>query len=147
MIVHESLYDDFVAKFTEKMLGTQAGPLSSLAAAERLEKQVEGAVSEGASLASAGQRDGTHFPPGVLTGVGRTSTAYREELFGPVAMVFKVSDEAEAVEVANDTSYGWAPTSSPTTRSRPPAWPTRSTRAWSSSTAWAQRVRSCPSAG
>ena len=106
MIVHESLYDDFVAKFTEKMLGTQAGPLSSLAAAERLEKQVEGAVSEGASLASAGQRDGTHFPPGVLTGVGRNSTAYREELFGPVAMVFKVSDEAEAVEVANDTSYG-----------------------------------------
>ena len=42
----------------------------------------------------------------MLTGVGRDSAAYREELFGPVAMVFKVSDEAEAVEVANDTPYG-----------------------------------------
>ena len=106
MIVHESLYDDFVARFTEKMLATQPGALSSVAAAERLEQQVSGAVSEGASLAGTGQRDGAHFPPGVLTGVGRDSAAYREELFGPVAMVLKVSDEAEAVEVANDTPYG-----------------------------------------
>jgi succinate-semialdehyde dehydrogenase/glutarate-semialdehyde dehydrogenase len=106
MIVHESLYDDFVAKFTEKLLGSEPGPLSSLAAAERLEQQVRGAVSEGANLATTGERDGAHFPPGVLTGVGRDSAAYREELFGPVAMVFKVSDEAEAIEVANDTAYG-----------------------------------------
>jgi len=106
MIVHESLYDDFVALFTEKMLATQPGALSSVAAAERLEQQVSAAVSEGASLAGAGQRDGAHFPPGVLTDVGRDSGAYREELFGPVAMVLKVSDEAEAVEVANDTPYG-----------------------------------------
>jgi succinate-semialdehyde dehydrogenase/glutarate-semialdehyde dehydrogenase len=106
MIVHESLYDDFVVRFTEKLLGSEPGPLSSLAAAERLEQQVQGAVSEGASLATTGARDGAHFPPGVLTGVGRDSAAYREELFGPVAMVFKVSDEAEAVEVANDTAYG-----------------------------------------
>jgi succinate-semialdehyde dehydrogenase/glutarate-semialdehyde dehydrogenase len=106
MIVHEALYDDFVAKFTERMLATQPGPLSSLAAAERLDQQVSGAVSEGASLAGTGQRDGAHYPPGVLTGVGRDSAAYREELFGPVAMVFKVRDEAEAVEVANDTPYG-----------------------------------------
>ena len=106
MIVHESLYDDFVALFTEKMLATQPGALSSVAAAERLEQQVSAAVSEGASLAGAGQRDGAHFPPGVLTDVGRDSGAYREELFGPVATVLKVSDEAEAVEVANDTPYG-----------------------------------------
>jgi succinate-semialdehyde dehydrogenase/glutarate-semialdehyde dehydrogenase len=106
MIVHESFYDDFVAKFTEKLLGSEPGPLSSLAAAERLEQQVRGAVSEGANLATTGERDGAHFPPGVLTGVGRDSAAYREELFGPVAMVFKVSDEAEAIEVANDTAYG-----------------------------------------
>jgi succinate-semialdehyde dehydrogenase/glutarate-semialdehyde dehydrogenase len=106
MIVHESLYDDFVAKFTERLLGSEPGPLSSLAAAERLEQQVKAAVSEGASLATTGERDGAHFPAGVLTGVGRESAAYREELFGPVAMVFKVSDEAEAIEVANDTAYG-----------------------------------------
>jgi succinate-semialdehyde dehydrogenase/glutarate-semialdehyde dehydrogenase len=80
--------------------------LSSVAAAERLEQQVSNAVSDGASLAGAGQRDGAHFPPGVLTGVGRDSAAYREELFGPVAMVLKVGDEAEAVAVANDTPYG-----------------------------------------
>jgi succinate-semialdehyde dehydrogenase/glutarate-semialdehyde dehydrogenase len=106
MIVHESLYDDFVAKFTERLLGSEPGPLSSLAAAERLEQQVKAAVSEGASLATTGERDGAHFPAGVLTGVRRESAAYREELFGPVAMVFKVSDEAEAIEVANDTAYG-----------------------------------------
>jgi succinate-semialdehyde dehydrogenase / glutarate-semialdehyde dehydrogenase len=106
MIVHESVYDDFVAKFTEKMLGTRPGPLSSVAAAERLQQQVDGAVAEGATLAGAGERDGARMSPGVLTDVSRVSAAYREELFGPVAMVFKVADEAEAVEVANDTPYG-----------------------------------------
>jgi succinate-semialdehyde dehydrogenase / glutarate-semialdehyde dehydrogenase len=88
------------------MLGTRPGPLSSVAAAERLQQQVDGAVAEGATLAGAGERDGAHISPGVLTGVSRASAAYREELFGPVAMVFKVADEAEAVEVANDTPYG-----------------------------------------
>ena len=88
------------------MLGTRPGPLSSVAAAERLQQQVDGAVAEGATLAGAGERDGAHIAPGVLTGVSRASAAYREELFGPVAMVFKVADEAEAVEVANDTPYG-----------------------------------------
>ena len=106
MIVHADLYDDFVARFTEKVLASQPAPLSSLAAAERLEQQVATAVSGGASLASAGDRNGAHYPAGVLTGVGRDSAAYHEELFGPVAMVFKVSDEAEAIEVANDTPYG-----------------------------------------
>lgn len=106
MIVHESLYDEFVARFTDRILAADSAPLSSLAAAERLEQQVAGAVAEGAELASAGERRGAHFPPGVLTGVDRDSAAYREELFGPVAMVFKVRDEAEAVEVANDTPYG-----------------------------------------
>ena len=106
MIVHEDLYDDFVAKFTERILDAGPAPLSSVAAAERLEQQVAGAVAEGARLASAGQRDGAHYPPGVLTGVDRDSEAYRQELFGPVAMVFKVRDEDEAVEVANDTPYG-----------------------------------------
>ncbi len=55
---------------------------------------------------SAGQRDGAHYPPGVLTGVCRSNSAYRAELFGPVAMIFKVRDEAEAIEVANDPPYG-----------------------------------------
>ncbi|MEU7641295.1 NAD-dependent succinate-semialdehyde dehydrogenase [Streptomyces sp. NPDC039016] len=106
IIVHQDLYDDFVSRFTDEMLAARSAPLSSVAAAERLEQQVARALSEGASLASAGERDGAHYPAGVLTGVERSSMAYREELFGPVAMVFKVRDEDEAVEVANDTPYG-----------------------------------------
>jgi succinate-semialdehyde dehydrogenase / glutarate-semialdehyde dehydrogenase len=106
MIVHEGLYDDFVARFTERVLATASAPLSSEAAAERLEHQVSQAVADGANLASAGKREGAHYPPGVLTGVGRESATYREELFGPVAMVFKVSDEDEAIDLANDTAYG-----------------------------------------
>jgi succinate-semialdehyde dehydrogenase / glutarate-semialdehyde dehydrogenase len=106
MIVHEDLYDDFVAKFTERMLAAGSAPLSSLAAAERLEQQVAAAVAEGANLATSGERKEAHYPSGVLTGVERGSASYREELFGPVAMVFKVSDENEAIDVANDTPFG-----------------------------------------
>ena len=105
-IVHESLHDDFVAKFTAKMLGQEAAPLSSEAAAERLEEQVKGAVAVGAHLEANGERNGAVFPSGVLTGVPRESEAFRQELFGPVAMVFKAVDEQEAVELANDTPYG-----------------------------------------
>lgn len=106
LIVHESLYDEFVTRYTERLLQTPAAPLSSIAAAERLEQQVAGAVQEGASLATAGDRHGAWYPPGVLSGIQSTHTAYREELFGPVAMVFKARDEAEAIEIANDTPYG-----------------------------------------
>ncbi len=106
MIVHEDLYDGFVAKFTEKILASATAPLSSEAAAERLDEQVARAVSEGASLATEGERKGAHYPAGVLTGVGPDNSAYREELFGPVAMVFKARDEDDAVALANDTPYG-----------------------------------------
>ena len=105
-IVHERIYDDFVSRFTDKILQTPAAPLSSVAAAERLESQVAQAVSDGASLASTGERKGAWYPPGVLTGVDPDDDTYREELFGPVAMVFKASDEDEAVRIANDTPYG-----------------------------------------
>ena len=106
MIVHESLYDDFLARFTTKMLQTPASPLSSQSAADRLEQQVSSAVADGASLATGGDGHGAWYAPGVLTGVRQEHDTYREELFGPVAMVFKVHDEHEAVEVANDTPYG-----------------------------------------
>jgi succinate-semialdehyde dehydrogenase/glutarate-semialdehyde dehydrogenase len=104
--VHESLHDDFVAKFTAKMLGQEPAPLSSVTAAERLEEQVKGAVAAGAHLEANGERNGAVFPSGVLTGVPRESEAFHQELFGPVAMVFKAVDEQEAVELANDTPYG-----------------------------------------
>jgi len=63
-------------------------------------------VADGASLVSHGERKGAYFPPGVLTGVSADSATYREELFGPVAMVFKVNSEDEAVELANDIPFG-----------------------------------------
>jgi succinate-semialdehyde dehydrogenase / glutarate-semialdehyde dehydrogenase len=115
-IVMDNLYDEFVEKFTASVLATKVGnptdpettigPLSSLAAAQRLAGQVDAAVAGGANLVSAGERSGAFFPPGVLTNVDRNNPSYNEELFGPVAIVHKVSSEAEAIDLANDTPFG-----------------------------------------
>jgi succinate-semialdehyde dehydrogenase/glutarate-semialdehyde dehydrogenase len=107
-IVAADIYDEFLTKFTAKVLETagELAPLSSVAAATRLGEQVDRAVADGATLVSAGERKGAHFPPGVLTGVSSDSASYREELFGPVACVYKASSEDEAVELANDTPFG-----------------------------------------
>ena len=115
-IVMDDLYDEFVEKFTAAVLATKQGsptdpdttigPLSSLLAADRLSAQVDAAVAAGANLASAGERSGAFFPPGVLTNVTRDNPSYNEELFGPVAMVHKVSSESEAIDLANDTPFG-----------------------------------------
>ena len=107
-VVAADLYDEFLRKFTAKVLGSAEGlaPLSSAAAADRLQAQVDAAVAQGAHLESAGSRNGAFFPAGVLTGVAEGNDAYHQELFGPVAMVFKVADETEAVRVANDTPFG-----------------------------------------
>jgi succinate-semialdehyde dehydrogenase/glutarate-semialdehyde dehydrogenase len=107
-IVAENLYDDFVARFTEKMLASGDGlsPLSSQAAADRLQAQVDEAVADGAQLVSAGERKGAFFPVGVLTNISEDSAAFHQELFGPVAMVFKAADEDDAVRIANDTPFG-----------------------------------------
>jgi len=107
-IVAADIYDEFLTKFTAKVLETADGlaPLSSVAAAKRLGEQVDRAVADGAKLVSTGERKGAHFPPGVLTGLSASSPSYREELFGPVACVYKASSEDEAVELANDTPFG-----------------------------------------
>lgn len=107
-IVAADIYDEFLTKFTAKVLETagELAPLSSLAAAKRLGEQVDRAVADGATLVSSGERKGAHFPPGVLTGVSSDSASYREELFGPVACVYKAAGEDEAVELANDTPFG-----------------------------------------
>ncbi|MBJ7465449.1 MAG: NAD-dependent succinate-semialdehyde dehydrogenase [Mycolicibacterium sp.] len=108
IIVAEGVYDEFLDKFTAKVLAKADGlaPLSSVAAAERLEEQVQRAVQAGAALTSEGERNGAFFPPGVLTGLSPDSPAAKEELFGPVATVYKVADEDAAVELANDTPFG-----------------------------------------
>jgi len=107
-IVTADLYDAFVEKFTASVLSRaeSIAPLSSAAAAARLQEQVDRAVAQGAHLATAGTTEGAHFPPGVLTNVTADNDAYHEELFGPVAIVFRVDSEDEAVALANDTPYG-----------------------------------------
>ena len=107
MIVIESLYDEFLEKFTAKMLeiGT-SNPLSSENAAKGLAAQVEEAVAAGATLASAGQAHGAFYPAGVLTDVKPGNPVYGEELFGPVAQVYMAKDEADAIRLGNATPYG-----------------------------------------
>jgi succinate-semialdehyde dehydrogenase/glutarate-semialdehyde dehydrogenase len=115
-IVVDSLYDEFLEKFTAalkalepsdpKVEGASYGPLSSTAAADRLEEQVKKATESGAELVTGGSRDGNFFKTTVLTGITPDNPAYKEEFFGPVASVYKVSDEDEAVTLANDTDFG-----------------------------------------
>ncbi|MFG3550792.1 NAD-dependent succinate-semialdehyde dehydrogenase [Streptomyces sp. NPDC047725] len=106
-VVAAELYDAFVEKFTARLLaGASGAPLSSVAAAETLGRQVDAAVAEGATLHSEGERHGAYFPAGVLTGLTTEHAVARQELFGPVAMVFPAADEEDAVRIANDTPYG-----------------------------------------
>jgi succinate-semialdehyde dehydrogenase/glutarate-semialdehyde dehydrogenase len=105
-VVLDELYDAFLEKFTKRLFDADLAPLSSEEAAVRLEQQVRRAVRQGATLVSAGERRGAHFSAAVLTGVAPENEVYREELFGPVAMVFRVASEDEAVRLANDSPYG-----------------------------------------
>jgi succinate-semialdehyde dehydrogenase/glutarate-semialdehyde dehydrogenase len=119
MIVTEDVYDDFVAEFTAAMAGyttgdpfdpaTAYGPLSSERAAEILIEQINDAISKGATVRLGGRRlegPGAFVEATVLTDVTPEMRAYREELFGPAAVVYKVSGADEAVELANSSSYG-----------------------------------------
>ncbi|MBF9335954.1 NAD-dependent succinate-semialdehyde dehydrogenase [Microbacterium lacticum] len=115
-VVASDLYDGFVEKFSAAMADatvgdpfdgdTVLGPLSSLAAAERLAEQVDRAVAQGATLVTGGVRDGAFYPGTVLTGVTPEMDAYREEFFGPVGVVYRAEGEDEAVEIANATPFG-----------------------------------------
>ena len=107
-IVVDDLYEPFVEKFTAAVLAAaeDISPLSSVAAADTLRAQVSRAVEQGATLTSAGRSEGAYVAPGVLTGVKPGDDAYSQELFGPVAMVFRAGSEDEAVALANDTAYG-----------------------------------------
>jgi succinate-semialdehyde dehydrogenase/glutarate-semialdehyde dehydrogenase len=107
-IVADELYEPFLDRFTTSILAAAEGvaPMSSLRAAEGLQGQVDRAVVQGATLRTAGERSGAFFPPGVLSGVTSDQDVFAQELFGPVAMVFRVSSEEEAIALANNTPYG-----------------------------------------
>jgi succinate-semialdehyde dehydrogenase/glutarate-semialdehyde dehydrogenase len=115
-IVLDEHYDAFVEKFSAALTAirpsdptaedTTIGPLSSKAAADRLEQQVREAVEGGAKLVAGGGREGNFFNAAVLTDITPDNPAYTEEFFGPVAQVYRVGSEAEAIELANDTPFG-----------------------------------------
>jgi succinate-semialdehyde dehydrogenase/glutarate-semialdehyde dehydrogenase len=118
-IVDNRVAEKFEQKFTERMaalkLGdpmdsaTDVGPMATADVLHILEEQVNQTVRMGARVLTGGKRanrQGNFFQPTVLAGIPKGSPAYEEELFGPVAAVFRVNGMAEAIRVANDTQFG-----------------------------------------
>ncbi len=118
IIVVGDLYDEFAGQFTAVMAAlrpgdptdpaSDLGPLSS-EAAERLIGQISDAVDKGATLRTGGKRvdrPGAFVEPTVLTDVTPQMRAYHEELFGPAAVIYRVADASEAVELANSSPFG-----------------------------------------
>jgi succinate-semialdehyde dehydrogenase/glutarate-semialdehyde dehydrogenase len=119
IIVTEGLWDDFLARFvaeaTEWHPGdptdpdTRLGPLSSGAARAEIAEIVDDAVARGATLHVGGvipDGQGSFYPATVLSGVTSDMRAYAEEIFGPVAVLYRVANANEAVAVANDSPFG-----------------------------------------
>lgn len=120
-IVHESVAEEFAQKFAAKISelkvgngmdeGVTCGPLIEQKAQDNVAALVEDAVAKGAKVLVGGNRGegaGYFYEPTVLTNVSRESRVAQEEIFGPVAPILTFSDEAEAIELANDTEYGLA---------------------------------------
>jgi succinate-semialdehyde dehydrogenase/glutarate-semialdehyde dehydrogenase len=118
-IVVEAIYDKFLEKFKAALSAlkpgdpmdekTTHGPLSTESALVDLLKQVDGAVAHGAKVLMGGKRidrPGSFMQTTILTDVKPDNPAFRDEFFGPVAMVFKVKDEDEAVALANNSDFG-----------------------------------------
>ncbi len=121
ILVQEGVYDAFVEKLAAKVAefrighgldeGTVIGPMINRGAAEDVHAMVQQALENGATLVTGGDySDAGHcfYQPTILTNVDDQMRVFREEIFGPVAPIFKFSDEAEAIRQANDTEYGLA---------------------------------------
>lgn len=120
LIVMDDIYDEFVAELVRLAEGLTPGdqlnlgegqyaPLSTRTAAETVHAQVQRAVAEGARVLAGGELSegpGAYYSPAVLVDVPRDGEAYREEIFGPVATVYRVSSDEEALELANDCALG-----------------------------------------
>ncbi|UNO43150.1 NADP-dependent succinic semialdehyde dehydrogenase [Streptomyces sp. MST-110588] len=120
-IVHQDVYDDFAARFTERMAAlkvgdpmadtTDIGPLASEQGRCDLEELVEDALGHGATALCGGRRpprpeQGWFYEPTVLSDVTAQMRIHREEAFGPVATLYRATDLDEAVAIANDTPFG-----------------------------------------
>ena len=118
-IVAEAVADKFEKMFAEKMAAlkvgdpfdetTELGPLSTAQGLEDLDRDVKATVEEGAKVLTGGRpldRPGNFYAPTVLTNIPKGSPAYQEELFGPVASVFRANDLDDAIRIANDSRFG-----------------------------------------
>ena len=120
-LVQDSIYDDFIARFTEAVSGLKLGnglepgvtqgPLIDENAVMKVEKLVADATAKGARIVRGGKRaslGGTFYEPTVLTGVSTDMAISQEEVFGPVAPFYRFKDEQDAIRIANATPYGLA---------------------------------------
>jgi succinate-semialdehyde dehydrogenase/glutarate-semialdehyde dehydrogenase len=118
-VVHADVYDRFTEELVAAMSAlrvgdplddaTDVGPLATTGIVDELAAQVEASVAAGARLLCGGRRPagaGNFYPPTVLADVPPGAPAHREELFGPVAVLYRARDEADAVRIANDTPFG-----------------------------------------
>ena len=118
-IVAEKIADEFERKFVSAMEGlkvgdpfdekTDLGPLATADGVDSLDADVKKTISAGARVLTGGKRldrPGNFYAPTVLTDIPKDSPAYREELFGPVASIFRARDAGDAIRIANDTRFG-----------------------------------------
>jgi succinate-semialdehyde dehydrogenase/glutarate-semialdehyde dehydrogenase len=118
-IVHADVYDEFAAKFVEGMSaqtvgdpmadGTDIGPLATAAGRDGVAEQVADAVGKGARVLCGGtvpDGPGWYYPPTVVADLNPSMRMWSEEVFGPVAALFRVGSYEEAIELANGTSFG-----------------------------------------
>ncbi len=118
-IVHKEVYNPFLQEFLMRMEslqigdpmadGVDVGPLATAEILEQLDLQVQESIRKGAKLVCGGRRldqPGYYYAPTILTEIPHDSPAYREEIFGPVALFFSVDNPEEAIAIANDSSFG-----------------------------------------
>ncbi|KZS84514.1 NADP-dependent succinic semialdehyde dehydrogenase [Mycobacterium persicum] len=118
-IAHADIYDAFVDKFVERMSAlrvgdptdpdTDVGPLATESGRDEIAKQVDDAAAAGAVIRCGGKspdRPGWFYPPTVITDITKDMALYTEEVFGPVASVYRATDIDEAIEIANATTFG-----------------------------------------
>ena len=118
-IIHEKIYDQFVEKFVARVsrvrVGdpmdeqTELGPLATAAIRDDLDRQVKASVAAGAKVLTGGKKlqgEGFYYAPTVLADIPPNAPAARDELFGPVASVFKAKDLNDAIRIANGTTFG-----------------------------------------
>jgi len=120
-MIADEIYGEFLNQFVDRMRAlkigdpmdetTEIGPLATEQILQGVDEQVQKSIAAGAKLLTGGNRihgPGFFYEPTVLVDLPKESPAYREEIFGPVASIFQVRDASDAIELANDTTFGLA---------------------------------------